>query len=137
MSLILDTNVISAVRRAGRAPQVAAWLARQAESDLFLSVVTLGEIERGIRLQETRNPEFARDLQVWLDRTVQVFGDRILDFTAADARIWGDLSARLGHPGADLMIAAQALARNAVVVTGNTADFAPTGARLFDPFTEG
>ena len=134
MSYILDTNVISAVRRADRAPKVSAWLAGQEEAELFLSVITLGEIERGIRLQEPRNPDFARDLRRWLDRTVTLFADRLLDFTAADALIWGELSARIGHPGADLMIAAQALSRDAAVVTGNGADFAATGARVVDPF---
>ncbi|MCA0848724.1 type II toxin-antitoxin system VapC family toxin [Salipiger thiooxidans] len=131
---ILDTNVISAVRRADRAPQVARWLGAQAETDLYLSVVTLGEIERGIRLQEPRNPDFARDLRLWLERTVTVFADRLLEFDAADAMIWGELSARLGHNGADLMIAAQALARDAAVVTGNVSDFEPTGARVVNPF---
>lgn len=134
MSFILDTNVISAARRADRAPKVAAWLAGQDESALFLSVITLGEIERGIRLQEAKNPDFARDLRRWLDRTVSIFADRLIDFTAADALIWGELSARIGHPGADLMIAAQALARDASVVTGNGADFAATGARIINPF---
>lgn len=134
MIFIIDTNVISAVRRADRAPKVAAWLAGKSEADLFLSVITLGEIERGIRRQETRAPDLARDLRHWLERTVSVFGDRLLDFTAQDARVWGDLSARIGHAGADLMIAAQALSRDAAVVTGNGADFAPTGARIIDPF---
>lgn len=132
--LILDTNVISAVRRAGRAPHVAAWLAAQREGDLHLSVITLGEIERGIRLQEPRDPGFAADLRVWLERTITIFADRILPFTADDARAWGDLSARIGHPGVDLMIAAQALTRDATIVTRNGADFAQTGARLHDPF---
>ncbi|WP_323764776.1 type II toxin-antitoxin system VapC family toxin [Marinovum sp.] len=131
---ILDTNVISAVRRPDRAPKVAAWLSQAPESSLYLSVITLGEIERGIRLQEPKNPAFAQDLRVWLDRTVQVFADRVLEFDAGDALIWGALSARLGHPGADLMIAAQAIARDATVVTGNTADFTPSGARVIDPF---
>lgn len=134
MIYILDTNVISAVRRAGRAPKVAAWLAGKSEAELFLSVITLGEIERGIRRQEGRDPDFAQDLRHWLERTVAVFGDRVLDFTAQDALAWGDLSARVGHAGADLMIAAQALSRDAAVVTGNAADFAPTGARIIDPF---
>ncbi|MEM6896877.1 MAG: type II toxin-antitoxin system VapC family toxin [Pseudomonadota bacterium] len=134
MSFILDTNVISALRREERAPKAAAWLVAQAESDLFLSALTLGEIERGIRLQEPRNPSFAADLRAWLQRTVQLFADRVLPFTAQDALIWGELSARLGHPGVDLMIAAQALARDATVVTGNVADFRPTGARIHDPF---
>jgi toxin FitB len=131
---ILDTNVISSVRRPGRTPRVAVWLKNRAEADLYLSVVTLGEIERGIRRQENRDPGFAADLRAWLDRTVSVFADRILPFSAEDARIWGRLSADLGHPGADLMIAAQALARDAAVVTGNSTDFAPTGVRLVDPF---
>ena len=131
---ILDTNVISAVRRKDRAPKVAAWLQGKAEQDLFLSVITLGEIERGIRLQETRDRDFARDLRAWLDRTVLLFSDRLLPFGAEDARIWGRLSAEIGHSGADLMIAASALRHAATVVTGNMRDFAPTGIVLEDPF---
>ncbi|VVT01694.1 Ribonuclease VapC [Roseovarius sp. EC-HK134] len=131
---ILDTNVISAVRRPDRAPQVAAWLRGKAEQELFLSVITLGEIERGIRQQETRDPMFASDLRMWLDRTVLLFSDRLLAFEAEDARIWGRLSAEIGHTGADLMIAASALRHGAVVVTGNITDFAPTGAALENPF---
>lgn len=131
---ILDTNVISAVRRADRAPQVAAWLQRQAETNLFLSVITLGEIERGICQQQARDPDFARDLREWLDRTVRVFADRIVPFEAADARIWGQLSQKLGHNGADLMIAATALHHGATVVTGNVSDFEPTGVPVENPF---
>ena len=131
---ILDTNVISAVRRPDRAPKVAAWLQGKAEQDLCLSVITLGEIERGIRLQETRDRDFARDLRAWLDRTVLLFSDRLLPFGAEDARIWGRLSAEIGHSGADLMIAASALRHAATVVTGNMRDFAPTGIVLEDPF---
>lgn len=131
---ILDTNVISAIRRPDRAPQVAAWLRGKAEADLFLSVITLGEIERGIRAQEVRNPAFAADLRGWLDCTLRLFGDRLLPFTAQDAVIWGRLSQDLGHSGADLMIAASALARGATVVTGNVEDFRPTGVLLENPF---
>ncbi len=131
---ILDTNVISAVRRPDRAPEVAAWLRGKTEQDLFLSVITLGEIERGIRQQEARDPAFAHDLRIWLDRTVLLFSDRLLAFDAEDARIWGRLSAKIGHTGADLMIAASALRHGAVVVTGNAGDFAPTGAAVENPF---
>lgn len=130
---ILDTNIISQARRAERAPIIARWLAEQDEASLFLSVVTLGEIERGIVLQERRNPDFARDLRIWLEQTMRVFSDRLIDFTSGDAVIWGQLSAQIGHTGADLMIAAQGLSRDATVVTRNTADFAPTGVRLLDP----
>ena len=131
---VLDTNVISAVRRVDRAPQVAAWLADKQESELFLSVITVGEIERGISQQRVRNPQFASDLQAWLDRTLTIFADRLLPFGAAEARIWGRLSQQIGHDGADLMIAATALVCKATIVTGNAADFAPTGVRLIDPF---
>lgn len=113
---------------------MAAWLRGQPETALFLSVVTLGEIERGIRQQERRNPGFAADLRAWTDRTVTIFADRILPFGAEDARIWGRLSAELGHDGADLMIAATALAHGAAVVTGNAEHFRPTGVTVIDPF---
>lgn len=131
---LLDTNVISAVRRPDRAPQVAAWLRGKPESVLFLSVITLGEIERGIRAQERQNPAFAADLRAWMDRTVRLFSDRLLPFGAEAARIWGRLSQDIGHDGADLMIAATALAHGATVVTGNVEDFRPTGVALEDPF---
>lgn len=131
---LIDTNVISAVRRQDRAPQVAAWLKGRAEQDLFLSVITLGEIERGIRQQEKRDPGFAADLRLWLDRTTLLFADRLLAFGAEDARIWGRLSHQIGHSGADLMIAATALRHGAVVVTGNEADFRATGVAIENPF---
>lgn len=126
--------MISALRRPERAPQVADWLSRQNDDALFLSVITLGEIERGIALQAARNPDFASDLRAWLDKTVLLFSDRIWPFGAREARIWGDLSARLGHPGADLMIAATALAQDATVATGNVADFEPSGVPILNPF---
>ncbi len=131
---ILDTNVISAVRRADRAPKVETWLRGKPEQDLFLSVITLGEIERGIRQREARDPGFADDVRTWLDRTVSLFSDRLLSFEAEDARIWGHLSAKIGHTGADLMIAATGLRHGAVVVTGNVSDFALTGVLLENPF---
>lgn len=131
---LLDTNVISAIRRPDRAPKVAAWLDSKPEQQLFLSVITIGEIERGIRQQKNRDPAFADDLRTWLDRTVLLFSDRLLPFCAEDARIWGRLSAEIGHSGADLMIAATALRHGATVVTGNTKDFEPTGVMLENPF---
>ncbi len=134
---VIDTNVLSAVRRPDRAPDVAAWLKGKPQPQLFLSAISLGEIERGIQMQQRRDPTFARDLQLWLDRTLLVFSDRILPFDGEDARIWGRLSARIGHTGADLMIAATALRHGATVVTRNSADFAPTGVMLENPFESG
>ncbi len=131
---ILDTDVISALRRPERAPKAAAWLRGRAENSLYLSAITIGEIARGIGLQQRRDPVFADDLARWLDRTTALFADRILPFEAEDARIWGRLSAEIGHNGADLMIAASAIRHGATVVTGNGSDFRPTGVKLENPF---
>ena len=132
--LILDTNVISGLRQPERAPELVTWLARQNDTDLYLSVVTLGEIERGIARQDLLDPGFARDLRDWMTRTMQLFADRLLPVDAQSARIWGQLSAQLGHAGADLLIAATALRHDAVVVTRNVSDFLPTGCRVENPF---
>ena len=85
--LILDTNVISALRRPDRSPRVVAFLASQPDDSLFLSVITLGEIERGICQQQRQNPDFAADLRAWLDRTMLIFADRILGSDAGGGRI--------------------------------------------------
>ncbi len=77
--LILDTNVISGLRQPERAPELVTWLARQNDADLYLSVVTLGEIERGIARQDLLDPGFARDLRDWMTRTMQLFADRLHD----------------------------------------------------------
>lgn len=132
--LILDTNVISGLRQPERAPELVTWLERQNDADLYLSVVTLGEIERGIARQDLLDPGFARDLRDWMTRTMQLFADRLLPVDAQSARIWGQLSAQLGHAGADLLIAATALRHDAVVVTRNVSDFLPTGCRVENPF---
>ncbi|MDK3075429.1 type II toxin-antitoxin system VapC family toxin [Sedimentitalea sp. JM2-8] len=131
---ILDTNVISAARRPERHDRLAIWLHAQREDELFLSVITIGEISRGIRQQEKINPGFAADLKDWLNRTETLFQDRVLPFTSRDAQIWGVLSADIGHAGADLMIAASALSHQATVVTRNVSDFEPTGADVLNPF---
>ena len=131
---ILDTSVLSALRRPERRPQVAAWLRRQREDSLFLSAVTLGEIERGVNLQRPAAPDFAEALEAWIDQTALQFAERILPFGSAEARVWGRLSARLGHGGADLLIAATALVAGAAVATENVRHFVPTGVRVVNPF---
>ncbi len=67
---LVDTDVLSALRRGERNPGAARWLAAQRTSDLYLSVVTIGEIERGIERQQGRDPEFAQALSAWLDRVL-------------------------------------------------------------------
>ena len=131
---LLDTDILSALRRRNRHPEAAQWLAAQQTSDLYMSVVTVGEIQRGIALQERRNPSFARDLTVWLGRILTWYGDRVLPFDVPAAQRWGRLSGSLGHDSADLMIAATALEHDLTVVTHNARHFTPTGVQVFNPF---
>ncbi|WP_372426251.1 type II toxin-antitoxin system VapC family toxin [Salinarimonas chemoclinalis] len=131
---LVDTNVLSAPRRADRDRSVARWFERHDERTLFLSVLTLGEIERGIEAVRDRDPDFAATLRAWVDTTAALFADRILPVCPDVARIWGRLSAQIGHNGVDVVIAATALHHGAVVVTRNVAHFEGTGVEVENPF---
>ncbi len=101
--------------------------------DLFISVVTVGEIEQGVTQQQQQDVPFARDLGLWLDRVLGWYGDRILPVDVASARRWGQLSAALGHGGVDILIAATALEHGLTVVTRNVRHFEPTGVPVLNP----
>ena len=133
---LLDTNVVSAPRRPDRHPAPTVWLKDQRASDLYISVVTVAEIERGVARQIPQNPNFARELAAWMERTLAGFADRLLGVDVPTARRWGRLSATLGHNGADLLIAATALEHGLTVVTRNTRHFKPTGAPVLNPFLQ-
>ena len=130
---LLDTDVLSALRRRERHPEAVRWVETQRTADLYISVVTVGEIERGITQQKPRDPSFAGELALWLDRVLAWYSDRILIVDAATARRWGQLSATLGHDGADLLIAATALEHGLTVVTRNVRHFEPTGVPTLNP----
>ena len=131
---LIDTVVLSELRKRQRDPGVVTWIAAQRTADLFLSVISIGEIERGIALERPRDPEFADALTGWLDAALALYGDRILPFDLRTARRWGQLSAALGNDSADLMIAATALEQGLTVVTRNVRHFTPTGVPTLDPF---
>lgn len=132
---LLDTVVVSALRK--RTPDVGVvnWALAQADASLFLSVVTLGEIERGIERCRGDDAVFANALEVWLEGLTRTYADRILPVTPAIARRWGCLSARLGHDGADVLIAATALVHGMTVATRNSGHFEPIGVRVVNPFS--
>jgi toxin FitB len=130
---ILDTDIVSLLRRAERMPRLAAWRDSIGDAALFTTVVTLGEIERGIHRQRRIDPAFAETLSDWARGIERAFADRILVFDAAAAQVWGRLTVERGYESADLLIASIALSRDATVVTRNVADFAATGARLVNP----
>jgi predicted nucleic acid-binding protein len=132
---LIDTVTLSELRRRQRNPMVVAWFERQRTADLFLSVISIGEMERGIARQRAIDPGFADALALWLDRMLTLYGERIVPFDLGAARRWGALSATLGNDSADLMIAATALEHGLTVVTRNVSDFEPTGVAVLDPFS--
>ena len=131
---LLDTNVLSALRRRERSPATVRWMEAQRASDLYISVITVGEIDRGITQQEQRNESCSRELADWLDRVLAWYGNRVLPIDVPTSRRWGRLSAALGYDSADLLIAATALERGLAVVTRNVRHFEPTGVPTISPF---
>ena len=131
---LLDTVVLSELRKADRDPGVNQWIAGQRGPDLYLSVLTVGEVRRGIRLQEHKDPTFAGRLSVWLDSVLQLYGTQILPVTTEIALAWGELSALSGNSSADLLLAATAKIHDLTVVTRNTKHFEGTGVPVFNPW---
>ena len=131
---LIDTDVLSALRRQERSPDIVRWVSAQRTTDLYLSVVSIGEVERGIVRQQRREPAFARELAAWLDSVLMLYRERILAVDLSTARRWGRLSGTLGHEGANLLIAATALEHGLTVVTRNVRHFEPTGAPVLNPF---
>lgn len=131
---LIDTMVLSELRKKQRNSRVLEWLERQRSADLFVSVISIGEIERGISLQRAKNPRLAENIAAWLDWILSIYSDRLLPFDLRAARRWGELSAAVGNQSVDLMIAATALERGLTVVTLNVSDFAPTGVAIVNPF---
>jgi hypothetical protein len=133
---LVDTDVLSALGKRRRDANVETWIAGRRDDELYISVISVGEIERGIALQRQRDPEFAARLEKWLERLLAIHGERVLAFDLAAARGWGALSAQIGHGGADLQIAATAITRGLTVATRNGAHFAPTMVPVVNPFDE-
>jgi predicted nucleic acid-binding protein len=135
---LVDTNVISEVRKGSRChPVVAAWWQGVEDRDLFLSVLTLGEIRRGIEAVRPRDPAKASALAAWLADVVDAFGTRVLGVDEAVAEAWGRISAMRSVPVVDALLAATAQVHGLVLVTRNTADVDRLGVRLLNPFEVG
>lgn len=133
--ILLDTVVLSELRKTRPNPGVVAYLQTQTDEALFLSALTLGEIEAGIERQRGSNPVFAAELAQWLAVLELQFASSILPVTPLIAKLWGRLCVQTGNKGTDNLIAATALCHNLTVVTRNIKHFQPTGVRVFDPFS--
>lgn len=135
MSFLLDTNVLSELRKGERANTgVLTWFEGVSDEDLFTSVLVLGELRRGVELVRRRDPIAASALEQWLARLEEQFADRILPVDRETADRWGLLNVPNPVPTVDGLLAATALAHELTLVTRNTRDVARTGVSLVNPF---
>jgi predicted nucleic acid-binding protein len=141
LGFLLDTNIISELMKRRPNHHVTEWIAATSEELLHLSVITIGEIRKGIDLLDDAEPKRAA-LQSWLDRDIRVrFSGRLLVFDDAVAERWGQLEAlakkrRMTLPTIDAQLAATALHHGLTFVTRNTADIAPAGVPAFNPWRD-
>jgi predicted nucleic acid-binding protein len=135
---VLDTDVVSELRKvkAGKADRnVAAWASRAPASTLFVSVITILELETGVLLVQRRDPRQGALLRAWLDQYVlPAFSDRVLPVDTAVAQRCAALHVPDPRSDRDALIAATAMVHNMTVVTRNVTDFAATGAPLLNPW---
>lgn len=135
---LLDTNIVSELRKAAARkadPKVLAWANGVSTALLFLSAVTVLELEIGVLLVERRDPPQGSALRSWLDtRVLPAFTDRILPVDTAVARRCARLHVPHRRSDRDALIAATALVHQLTIVTRNVEDFAPTGAKLLNPW---
>lgn len=131
---LLDTDVVSELRRPRRNENVVVWTKSITPTDLFISTVSVFEIEFGIEQQRRDDPRFARDLESWLDTTLRLYSDRILPLSVNIARRWGRLSVQIGNKNLDGAIAATALEHGLTVATRNVVHYQRTGVATLNPF---
>ena len=135
MSFLIDTNVISELRKGARADaKVRDWFQSVGDGELYLSVLVIGELRQGVEGLRRRDPPAAAKLDRWLHELVQRHADRTLPVDAAIADRWGRLNVPDLAPTIDGMLAATALVHSLTLVTRNTRDVRRTGVRYLDPF---
>jgi predicted nucleic acid-binding protein len=131
---LLDTNILSETRRKKADERVMAFLAGTEPSVLYISVLTLGELRKGIALKKLSDPDAAQKLAGWVDGLEYSFADRLLGIDAATARLWGEWSAERPRPVIDTLLAASASVHDLILVTRNTNDVQGLPVTVLDPW---
>lgn len=135
MSYLIDTNVISEVRKGAKCdPNVAAWWSSVDDAEIYLSVLVLGEIRKGIERTRPRDPSQAEALERWLAAVSASFAERILPIDQPVGDEWGRMSARRPVSTIDALLAATAKAHRMTLATRNVSDIADLGAECINPF---
>jgi predicted nucleic acid-binding protein len=135
VSYLLDMNVLSEVRKASPEPAVAGWFGTVAGSELYLSVLVVGEIRQGVERLRGRDPVQAAVFDRWLSTLQRDFEDRILPVTGDIAEAWGRLNAPAPLPAVDSLLAATALVHGLTFVTRETQRLERTGVPLLNPWS--
>jgi hypothetical protein len=136
VKFLLDTNIISEIRKRDRAhPSVIRWVARTPVEEIGTSVLVLGEIRRGIELKRRSDPEQAKSLDRWFAKMRTRLGDRVLPIDEPVAEAWALLAIPNPLPLIDGLLAATAKVHALTLVTRNVADIAVAGVSLLDPFS--
>lgn len=133
---LLDTNVLSETRKKRADPGVMAFLEAADSDSLFMSVLTIGELRKGVAARMRADPAAAKSLSAWVEGLEFGFADRILGIDAATARRWGDWSGDRPRPVVDTLLAATAVEHGLIFVTRNTRDVSGIQVKLHNPWTE-
>ncbi len=137
MKFLVDTNVISEIRKGQRGhAKVMAWWDSIPVSELFISVLTLGEIHLGILKIKRRDMTQAENLRVWLEGLRRIFASRLVAVGPRVAMTWAEIQTARTFPLIDSLIAATAIANNFTLVTRTTKDMSDLGVKLLNPFKD-
>jgi len=132
---LVDTNVLSELRKGSRAePRVLEWFGGVDGASLFLSVLVIGEIRRGIENIRRRDGSTATVLEAWLNELCEEYSQRVLPVCVRVAQVWGQFNVPDPLPVVDSLIAATAHVHGLTVVTRNTRDIGRTGVPVLNPF---
>lgn len=135
MGFLIDSNILSELRKPKRAEQVAVWFRTVPPSELFTSVLVMAELRRGSLLIRRRDSASADKLDTWISDLWAAFEDRVLPVSSAVANRWAELMVPDPIPVIDGLLAATALVHDLTLVTRNTKDVIRTGVKVLDPFT--
>jgi predicted nucleic acid-binding protein len=134
VTFLLDTNVVSEIRKPRPDPKGQAWLASVPEADLYLSVLVVGEIRQGVERLRRRDPSRVVPYEAWLSELLRHFADRLVPITADVCEEWGRLNVPDPLPVVDGLMAATAKVQGWTFVTRDVADLARADVRLLNPF---
>jgi predicted nucleic acid-binding protein len=134
LQYLLDTNVLSETRKKLADERVLSFLSEVEPSALYISVLTLGELRKGVANKSRSDPEAAKRIGSWVEGLELSFADRILGIDLATAKLWGELSAQRPRPVIETLLAATAVSHQLTLVTRNVSDVQDIPVKVLDPW---